>query len=619
MKLGLPLTAAIAASILLLITGAKADVKLPAIFNDHMVLQQEVAVPVWGWAASGEKVTVEFAGQTASTQADADGKWMVRLSSLTANPHSAEFVVRGANTITVTDVIVGEVWFASGQSNMEMKVKAAQNAETEIAAANYSDLRFFQPAAANADEPLSDTEGKWVECMPATVGDFSAAAYFFARDLDTALQQPVGIVSSSVGGSMVEWWTSQPALAATPEAKPILDFWNEKIADWPARKPKYDAMMEVYRKGVAAAKENHTPEPKPPRGEAYKPGSLFQPANLFNGMVAPVIPYAIRGAFWYQGESNRDRPNQYRALLPAMIRDWRARWGQGDFPFLIVQLPNYQERKPEPAESPLALQREAQAFAAAHTPKALMIETIDIGDAASIHPKNKQDVGHRLSLAALSQVYGKGGEWSGPLMESTKVEGSGIRVKFSHAEGLAAKDSPLRGFAIAGEDRRFVWADAQIDHDSVLLSAPAVPKPVAVRYAWADNPECNLVNAAGLPAAPFRSDNWHARPVFQSMAPDRNKPAQMRVVFADVGEEGFVWQPVEGFMVAGEDKVFHQAKTEWLGTALLVFSEQVLKPVAVRYAWADSPLAGRGTLRAVTGLELLPFRTDEWSDATYQP
>ncbi len=602
---------------LLGVRSLEAEVKLPAIFSDHMVLQQDAALPVWGWAASGEKVSVQFADQTVSTEADAQGNWKLKLSPLKASAQPGSFVVRGANTITIADVLVGEVWLGSGQSNMAMPVRAARDAETETAAANFPAIRWFMVATANAEHPLTDTEGKWVECSPANVGEFSAAAYFFARDLHGALKQPIGVVQSAVGGSMVEWWTTAETLAATPEAAPVLDFWNRQLADWPTRKVKYDLTMATYQKAVDAAKANHGKEPKPPRAEAYRPGSLFQPSNLFNGMVAPVIPYGIRGVIWYQGESNRERPYQYRALMAAMIRDWRKLWDEGDFPFLMVQLPNYQARKPEPTESNWAMQREAQAVAAASTPKTLLVEAIDIGEAENIHPKNKQEIGRRLSGAALSQVYGKGGEWSGPIHQAIENEGSTIRVRFSHADGLAAQGGPLKGFAIAGEDRHFVWAEARIDKDSVVVSAPNVARPIAVRYAWADNPECNLVNAAGLPASPFRTDDWRTRPIFRSMEVNRNNAKQLRITFTDVGEEGFIPQPVEGFMVAGEDKIFHPAQTEWVGDSIMASSEKVAKPVAVRYAWPDSPMAGKGTLRAVTTLELLPFRTDEWTDGSY--
>lgn len=597
---------------------ARADVKLPAIFSDHMVLQQGVELPVWGSAAAGEKVSVTFADKTVSAQADADGKWALKFPPLMPSTQPATFVVRGNNTITVGDVLVGQVWFSSGQSNMAMEVKAADNADAQIAAANFPAVRWFMIEAVNSEKPLSDTNGKWITCSPATAGDFSATAYFFARDLHNLIKEPVGMVHAAWGGSLVEWWMSAGALAATPEAKPILDSWTKVMADWPQRKIKYEKQLEDWQKAAEILKKSGSKEPKKPDPGPWHPGSLFQPSNLYNGMVAPVIPYAIRGVIWYQGESNSDKPYQYRALMPAMIRDWRSAWAEGDFPFLIVQLPNFMAAKTEPGESNWALLREAQAMTAATVPATSIVTTIDIGQADNIHPKNKLEVGRRLALAALARVYKQDVEWSGPVFRSMEIDGNAIHVSFTHAAGLKAKEGAIAGFAIAGEDRHFVWADARIDKDTVILSSPGVAKPIAVRYAWADNPDCNLVNGAGLPATPFRTDDWRSRPVFKSMVPNRYNPKQLRLSFADVGEGGFVDQPIRGFLIAGQDKVFHAAKAQFLGDTLLVWSDDVPKPVAVRYAWPGLPVEGQGgSLRAVTDLAVLPFRTDEWTDATY--
>jgi sialate O-acetylesterase len=614
------LSVIIAALPAVLTASLQADVRLPAIFGEHMILQEEMPLPVWGDAAAGEKVSVSFAGQTVSTEAGADGKWAVKLAPLKANATADVFVVHGNNSVTLADVLVGEVWFSSGQSNMAMQVKAALNADEEISAAKYPQIRWFMIDAVNAENPLTDTKGEWQICSPATAGEFSAAAYFFARDLHQALKQPVGMVHGAWGGSMVEWWTSQQTLAATPEAKPILDFWAKVTADWPARKPKYDKMMADYKEALEAAKKSGKPAPKKPREEAYRPGSLFQPGNLYNGMVRPVAPYGIRGVVWYQGESNSDRPVQYRALFPAMIRDWRKTWGEGNFPFLFVQLPNFKERIAEPGESNWAALRESQLKSLAAAPNTAMAISIDIGEAGNIHPKNKQEIGRRLSLTALATVYKQPVEWSGPLFQHSEIEGASVRLHFTHADGLKAGEGPVKGFAIAGEDRHYVWADARIDGQTVVVSSPAVPKPAAVRYAWADNPDCNLQNAAGLPASPFRTDDWPTRPAFKEMKLNRwvGNKQQLRLWFKDVGEGGFVDEPADGFMVAGEDKVFHPAKTQFLADTLLVWSDKAPKPVAVRYLWAGSPTAGSTHgLRAVTGMALLPFRTDEWSDATY--
>ncbi|MGB9624270.1 MAG: sialate O-acetylesterase [Phycisphaerae bacterium] len=496
---------------------AAAAVKLPAVIGDNMVLQRDMKVPIWGTADPGEKVTVTIGDQKAATTAGADGRWMVRLDPLKAGG-PFEMTVAGNNKITLKDILVGEVWVCSGQSNMAMTVKAAANAHEEISAAKYPDIRLFTVARKVAATPQSDTQGSWVRCSPETVGDFSAAAYYFGRHLYRELDVPIGLIHSSWGGTPAEAWTSRSTLEADPALKAIVDRWDEQIAN-------------ARRAGNAA--ENKRPAArgaKPPADLAASPG---RPSSLYNGMIQPLIPYAIRGAIWYQGEANAGRAYQYRKLFPAMIQDWRKAWGQGDFPFLFVQLANFQPTKPEPSDSTWAELREAQTMTLS-LPKTGMAVIIDIGEAKDIHPKNKQDVGKRLALAALAIAYGKDVAYSGPMYDSMKIEGDRIRLTFKHVDGgLVAKDGKLKGFAIAGADRKFVWAEAQIDGDTVVVHSDKVARPVAVRYAWADNPECNLYNKAGLPASPFRTDDWPgvtatAKATRLDEPPPQRRPANQR-------------------------------------------------------------------------------------------
>ncbi|MBI1929950.1 sialate O-acetylesterase [Candidatus Poribacteria bacterium] len=493
----------------LLITSATiAEVKLPAVIGDNMVLQQHAKVPIWGTADPGEQITVSLGAQQVATTADNEGRWMVSLNSLDAGG-PFEMTIAGNNTLTLRNVLVGEVWVCSGQSNMQWSVKASADAEGEIAAADYPMIRLFSVKRTVAEGPLPDTEGSWGACSSQTVGDFSAVGYFFGGELHKMLDVPVGLIHSSWGGTPAEAWTSRPALESEPDFKPILDRWEQILAEYPQAKQKYEDQLAEWKQAAEAAKAEGKPEPRRP-GAPLGPDHPHRASGLYNGMIAPLIPYAIQGVIWYQGESNADRAYQYRKLFPAMIQDWRSAWKHGDFPFLFVQLANWRETKPEPVESDWAELREAQLMTLT-LPKTAIAVAIDIGDAADIHPKNKQEVGRRLALAAQSIAYGKEVVYSGPIYASMTTEGNKVRLRFMPhtADGLMAKgDEPLKGFAIAGQDHKFVWADARIDGDTVVVWSDQVPHPVAVRYAWADNPVCNLYNKAGLPASPFRTDDW---------------------------------------------------------------------------------------------------------------
>jgi sialate O-acetylesterase len=482
---------------------------VPPLFSDHAVLQRDRAIPVWGTAAPGEKISVSMAGHSVTTKAKSDGRWRLRLPSLKAGgPHTLTIAAKD-RTLTIEDVLIGDVWVCSGQSNMEWPLKSSCNGDAEVAEANHPQLRLYTVPQKVADTPQDTCGGQWMECTPESAESFSAIAYFFGRHLHTELGVPIGLFDTSWGGTPAESWTSQRALAKHEELASIVEAWDGVLEHYPLAKAEYDGQLADWEaaKAQAEAKGETAPPPPPmPMG----PGHPWQPSGLYNGMIHPLIPYGIRGAIWYQGESNTDRAYQYRVLFPAMIRDWRKNWGQGAFPFLFVQLANFMDVREEPVSGSLwAELREAQSMTLKlrHTGMAV---AIDIGEAEDIHPRNKQDVGKRLALAALRVAYKQDLPYSGAVYASKSIRGSEVKLRFKNTfGGLRTLDGgPLKGFAITGEDRHLVWADARIEGDTVIVSSSKVAKPVAVRYAWADNPECNLYNGAGLPASPFRTDTW---------------------------------------------------------------------------------------------------------------
>ncbi|HOF40538.1 MAG TPA: sialate O-acetylesterase [Candidatus Hydrogenedentes bacterium] len=488
--------------------GVSADVTLHPLFSNHMVLQQGTRVPVWGKAAPGETVSVTIGSDKESAKASEDGHWMVRLGRLEAGGPHTMTVTGENNELMVNDILVGEVWVASGQSNMAMTVKSSNNAEREIASADYPGIRLFQVPNKTADSPQEAVEAQWQLTTPETIPNFSAAAYFFGRELHQQLKVPIGLIHSSVGGTPSESWTSLDTLEATPEAQSTLNRWDDILAKYPQALETYTKQMDDWKAAAEEAKKEGREAPARPR-EPLGPDSPFRPASLYNGMIAPLIPYAIKGAIWYQGESNVSRAYQYRTIFPAMIEDWRKHWGQGDFPFLFVQLANFTKREPEPGESRWAELREAQTMTLAVKNTGMAV-IIDIGDAEDIHPRNKQDVGKRLACWALAKIYGQQRMASGPLYDSVKFRDGKAILRFDYAgNGLVAQGGELNGFAFAGADRKFVWARAEISgKDNVTVWSDLVSEPVAVRYGWADNPECTLYNQAGLPASPFRTDDW---------------------------------------------------------------------------------------------------------------
>jgi sialate O-acetylesterase len=494
-------------SLLLSVLSLRADVKLPNLISNGMVLEQGTKVNIWGAADPGERVTVTFNGEQERDVADGEGHWKVKLGPLTAGGPFT-MAVAGKNTITIHDVLVGEVWVCSGQSNMAMTVSQAMNAQDEVARADYPRLRMFTVQMTVAGKPQADVQGAWTIASPRTVGDFSAVGYFFARELLKVLNVPIGMIHSSWGGTPAESWTSRATLESDPDFKSVLDNGAKLLSSYPNVFADFDRRFAQWREQSDRIESEGAPVPSPPSFPYDPRANPWRPASLFNAMIVPLSRYSIRGAIWYQGESNTVNPVLYRKLFPAMIRDWRRAWGEGDFPFLFVQLPDIGIYRPHWNWPAL---REAQLMALS-VPKTGMAVTIDVGDGNDFHPKNKQEVGHRLALAVQAIAYGRDVIYSGPLYESMTVEGDKIRVHFKNVYGgLVAKGFPspsVSGFEIAGSDRQFYWVEGQIEGDTIVVHSKDVPHPVAVRYAFAMKMECNLYNRAGLPASPFRTDSW---------------------------------------------------------------------------------------------------------------
>lgn len=652
-------------------TRLEADVRLPAIFSDHAVLQRSANVPVWGWADPGEEVSLSLGEARTSVRADSGGKWRAALDLGATGPGPHEMRVEGKNSLTVRNVLVGEVWLCSGQSNMEWPLRNTTGAEEEISTSTNPMLRQFLVKKNASPAPSDECEGAWTVASPETSGNFTAAGYYFGKRLQAELGRPVGLVHASWGGTPSEAWTSPEAMTGTalqatrdkqaeavvayPEQwasyptrlrewcaahgredrpageasdfltgpggwKPvtlpgtlreaglpdtgavwvrrtielpaaaegkqlwvelgeIADFdefyWNgEKLGETtpgregpsrreyivPASKTKAGPVEIALRivclsQGMGLRAETFKAGSIPLKGEwmakaeyefpplaadalAAYPPRPGKPVNIqnfaglpFNGMIHPLIPYAIKGVLWYQGESNVGRAWQYRESFPLLIRDWRKQWSQGDFPFYFCQLANFQPKARQPGESAWSELREAQALALAE-PQTGMAVLIDSGETEDVHPRNKQVAGHRLASIALARDYGRNIPWSGPVFDSVTFDGSKAIVTFQKTDGgLVAKPLPetelvksvsretipltptrpgsaVQGFSICGEDRQWQWADARIEENTVIVSSPEVPSPTAVRYGWADNPTCNLSNGAGLPASPFRTDNF---------------------------------------------------------------------------------------------------------------
>lgn len=553
-------------------TSSRADVTMIPLFGDHMVLQQEAKVPVWGKADAGEKITVSVGDHKASATAGADGTWRVELAPFPHGAAATTMTVAGKNTLTFQDVLVGDVWVCSGQSNMEFNLGSEATRATAVPAANDPQLRLFLVARKLSLQPLTDLQGKWELCTPDSARVFSGVAYFFGKELRAHLNRPIGLIGTYWGGSTIQSWTSLSGLQKDPPFTRYLDIYKTNVTDFDklndhyaeretafiadlkkwtdaGYKPAYDAWISAVR----TAQKDHQPPPPQPQTFPPRPmeipipgGSQTAPVNLFNGMIMPLLTYAIKGVIWYQGEYNTGDPMEYYDLLPRMITDWRAKWGQGDFPFLIVQLPSLYVK--DAPEFPRTINcdgwdvlREAQEKTLA-LPNTGMVVTLDIG--GRLHPTDKLDVGERLTLVARHDIYGEKIVDSGPIYQSMKKDGNKITINFTQVNGgLTIAQSPfpdpngsqafqpkdkLAGFTIAGADKKWIEADAQITGATVVVSSPLVTDPLAVRYGWGSgrfDAECNLYNKDGLPAEPFRTDDWDdIHPANAKLPPSMSPP-----------------------------------------------------------------------------------------------
>ncbi|HRH44934.1 MAG TPA: sialate O-acetylesterase [Pyrinomonadaceae bacterium] len=488
----------------------RAEVKLPDVIASSMVLQQKQKVPIWGWADAGETVTVTFQKQKLTVIADAKGKWRVDLKPLKADFTPQTLIIEGKNKIELKDILIGEVWLVAGQSNMQRLLRETANGEEVQAKANHPNIRLFNVSREVGFKKKQGKLAEWLACTPESVKEFSVAGYYFGVELENALKVPIGLINSSYGGSQAEAWTPVEYLKANPDLVATVErtkIWDEER---PRVKVEYAAAIEKWK--VESEKQKAAgarPSPSPAVPDSLRDYRIA--SSIYNGMIEPLIPFAIKGAIWYQGESNEARAEQYGILLPTMIRAWRERWGAGNFPFGIIQLPNYRAVKPEPVDEAWSFVREAQRQTALKTTNTGLIVTIDIGEANDIHPKNKLDVGLRMSVWALKNVYGKK-LIDSPRLQRFEVKGNKIILTFDDVgTGLKIKTGDkLNEFAIAGDDKKFIWADAKIvGKNKVEVWSDKIPKPIAVRYAFNNNPKNpNLTNDSGLPAGPFRTDNW---------------------------------------------------------------------------------------------------------------
>lgn len=492
-------------SVLIAQCGLLGDVKLPSLFTDNMVLQKDAVIPVWGWADEGEKISVFYEGRQIKETVAKEGKWRVYLDPMASYQKSGTLYVYGKNKITLKNVAVGEVWICSGQSNMQWSVDRTHEPQTAIATSTNPNIRLFYVPRVKSDTPMEDVDAKWELCNPDTVPGFSAVAYYFGRALEYHMDAPIGLIHTSWGGSPAEVWMSHEKLAGDPDYKrDILE--------------SYEAAIKKWEEATATWEEKKEAEGEEAAGNAPRKPN-WKPSELYNGMIAPLLPYAIKGAIWYQGESNAGRAWQYRTLFPDMIRNWREDWSLGDFPFLAVQLAPWDKNRKrdvkeiiaEPVDSDWAELREAQLLATQVLPNSGMAVITDLGQKDDIHPVLKEPVGERLATVARGMVYDADIVWSGPVYKGMTVRGDTAYLDFKHVgTGLVSKGGKLTGFSICGPDRKFVWANARISNDGkqVVVSHANIKHPVAVRYGWADYPVVNLWNKEDLPASPFRTDGF---------------------------------------------------------------------------------------------------------------
>ncbi|HQU82911.1 MAG TPA: sialate O-acetylesterase [Pyrinomonadaceae bacterium] len=496
--------------LIILASNIFADVKLPDVLGDSMVLQQKQKVPIWGTAEFGETVVVSFQKQKLTVIADKNGKWRVDLKPLKASFTPENLTIQGKNKIDLKNILVGEVWLVAGQSNMQRLLRETANGDEVQSKANHPNIRLFNVSREVAFKKSQGKLGEWFACTPESVKEFSAAGYYFGVELQKKLNVPIGLINSSYGGSQAEAWTPVEYLNANPDLKITV----ERTKIWEAERARVKVeyaeaidkwKTEAEKQKAAGAK----PSPSPSVPDALREYRIA--SSIYDGMIEPLIPFAIRGAIWYQGESNEARAEQYNILLPTMIKSWRERWAQGNFPFAIVQLPNYRKTSDEPESSAWSFIREAQRKTAEIDANSGLIVTIDIGEANDIHPKNKLDVGKRMSVWALKNVY-KEKVVDAPIFKKVEIKGDKIILTFDNVgSGLKTKNGGnLEEFAIAGADQKFIWAEARIvGKNKIEVSSPNVKNPVGVRYAFNTNPKNpNLTNDSGIPASPFRTDNF---------------------------------------------------------------------------------------------------------------
>lgn len=496
-----------------------ADVSLPAVFGDHMVLQRGEPIVVWGWADPGEEVVVTLAGSAdlgrvprAKAVADGKGKWRARLRAVAApkGMTGLELRVEGRNTITLTDVALGEVWLCSGQSNMTWPVSKSANAAEEMAAANHPQIRMFTVSMSAAREPQDDLCGRWTPASPEAMNGwgYSAVAYYFGRELKRELDVPIGLLHASWPASSVFPWTSAEGLAASPEVAAFRDRAATQSADkLDAYEQEFGPRWKQWFAEARAARAAGKPAPACPN-VSFKNAVRRAPSAIYNAMIAPLTDYPVRGVIWYQGENDVHHGMFYSKLFAAHIADWRRQWGRPELPFLFVQLAGYNDRGNDAnVASQVAELREAQA-ATLSVPHTAMAVAIDLGEPKNIHPANKQDVGRRLALGALALAYDKDVVYRGPTLKSARFDGPRAVLTFDHVGGgLQVRGDALKGFAVAGPDGVYQWAKAKVTgKDTVVVQAEGVARAKAVRYGWANYIECNLYGGTGLPAVPMRTD-----------------------------------------------------------------------------------------------------------------
>ncbi len=488
----------------LIVSAAHAGLKLPALVGHHMVLQRDLACPVWGWADPGAGVTVAIAGQSVQATADDQGYWKATLAPMSGSNHALKMTIASkGETIILSNIVVGEVWICSGQSNMQWSVSQSDDADMEMATANYPNIRLISVPQVGTQEVQNDFKGQWEICTPETVGEFSGVGYFFGRMLHQSLGVPIGLIDNAWGGSAAEAWVPRGVMEADPRFTKVMEQWKQTEATYD-----HEKAMADWKIKAEEAKAAGKPAPRAPSNQLT---GNARPGNIWAGVLSPSIGYGIRGVIWYQGESNASRAYQYNDLFGLMISEWRKAWGIGDFPFYWVQLADYMAEKPEPGDSAWAELREAQTktLSLPNTGQAVIY---DLGEARDIHPRDKQNVGKRLARIALARDYGKSVEFESPVYQSMEVKDGKAILTFDKvgASGLYSFDTmEAVGFAIAGEDKAWHWATGKITGpNTVEVSSPDVPAPAAVRYAWADNPVATLRNKLGLPVVPFRTDDW---------------------------------------------------------------------------------------------------------------